>query len=67
MAFEPSTQGKKLIQYGWDSPDTAYLRKNLKRMERSPFDGIMLTVRQQAGGDGVNPALPGEAGGHRAV
>ena len=51
-AFEASTQGKKLIQYGWDSPDTAYLRKNLRRMERSPFDGIMLTVRPQRGGEG---------------
>ncbi|HEX8523907.1 MAG TPA: hypothetical protein VF669_16755 [Tepidisphaeraceae bacterium] len=46
---EPTLTGKKLLQYGWDSPDTAYYRKNLKAMERSPFDGILLTVRPAKG------------------
>ena len=48
-AGEPTTRDKKLIQYGWDAPDTAYLRKHVKRMEASPFDGIVLTVRPAAG------------------
>src|SRR5688572_18657927 len=49
LAAEPSTEGKKLIQYGWDSPDTAFLRKNVKAMVNSPFDGMMLTVRPARG------------------
>jgi hypothetical protein len=49
LAAEPTTAGKKLIQYGWDSPDTAFLRKHLKEMENSPFEGIMLTVRPSRG------------------
>jgi hypothetical protein len=29
--FEPSSTAKKLIQYGWDCPNTAYLRENIAR------------------------------------
>jgi hypothetical protein len=32
---------KKLIQWGGDEPDTKYLRLNIERMERFPFDGII--------------------------
>jgi hypothetical protein len=49
-AHEPTTRDKKLIQYGWDTPDTAYLRKHLKRMEESsPFDGLVIAARALAG------------------
>jgi hypothetical protein len=46
---EPSTGAKKLIQYGWDTPGTAFLRKHLKQFEASPFDGIVITVRAKPG------------------
>ena len=46
---QPTTSGKKLIQYGWDSPDTVFYRKHLKQIEASPFDGIVLTVRNARG------------------
>ncbi len=35
---------KKLIEFGWDEPDTAYLRRNIGRMEQMPFDGCVFHV-----------------------
>jgi hypothetical protein len=39
-----SLRGKKLIEFGWDEPDTAFLRKHLAQMERTPFDGVVFHV-----------------------
>ncbi len=33
--------GKKLIEWGWDEPDTAFLRAHIAQMERTPFDGCV--------------------------
>ncbi len=42
---------KKLIQWGWDEPDTAVLRESLGTMERtSPFDGCVFVVRYRSAG-----------------
>ncbi len=35
--------GKKLIEFGWDEPDTAFMREQDAEMERSPFDGCGYT------------------------
>ncbi len=35
---------KKLIETGWDKPDTARLRANLAQMEQSPFDGVVISA-----------------------
>jgi hypothetical protein len=32
---------KCLIEFGWDEPDTAFLRAHIHQMERSPFDGCV--------------------------
>ena len=32
---------KKLIEFGWDEPDTAFLRRHIRRMEQTPFDGCV--------------------------
>ena len=32
---------KKLIEFGWDEPDTAFMREHAAEMERSPFDGCV--------------------------
>jgi hypothetical protein len=32
---------KKLIEFGWDEPDTAFLRRHIAVMEQSPFDGCV--------------------------
>ena len=33
---------KKLIETGWDMPDTQRLRDNLAQMEQQPFDGVVV-------------------------
>ncbi|MBM4036589.1 MAG: hypothetical protein FJ291_33040 [Planctomycetes bacterium] len=33
---------KKLIQTGWDQPDTERLMQNLAEMEKRPFDGVVV-------------------------
>ena len=30
---------KKLIEFGWDEPGTAFMREHAEEMDRSPFDG----------------------------
>src|SRR4051794_33106409 len=40
VAEEP----KKLIEFGWDEPDTAFLRRHIAEMERTPFDGCVFHV-----------------------
>jgi hypothetical protein len=32
----------RLIEFGWDIPDTAYLREHVRDMEKAPFDGVVL-------------------------
>ncbi len=34
-------KGKKLIEFGWDEPDTAFLRAHIAEMQRTPFDGCV--------------------------
>jgi hypothetical protein len=35
---------KKLIEFGWDEPDTAFMRRHITEMESSPFDGCVFHV-----------------------
>ena len=32
---------KKLIEFGWDEPDTTFLRAHIAEMEKTPFDGCV--------------------------
>ena len=34
-------QTKKLIEFGWDEPDTAFMRAHVAEMEKTPFDGCV--------------------------
>ena len=36
--------GKKLVEYGWDCPDTAFVRQNIQKMEKIGFDGVVMRV-----------------------
>jgi hypothetical protein len=47
------TQQKKLIQWGWDEPDPAFMRAHLDDMERLPFDGVVFHVNPARGGNFV--------------
>jgi len=40
-----SKKSKKLIEFGWDEPDTAFLRAHITQMQQSPFDGCVFHVR----------------------
>ena len=40
-----STAGKKLIEFGWDEPDTAFMRKHAAEMDATPFDGCVYHIR----------------------
>jgi hypothetical protein len=35
---------RKLIEFGWDEPDTGFLRMNQKTVEHMPFDGCVFHV-----------------------
>ena len=35
------TTGKVLIEFGWDEPDTSFMRRHVDEMEQTPFDGCV--------------------------
>jgi len=54
-AEERAPAAKKLIYYGWGSPDSQYVREHWRDMETMPFDGvgIMVAVDRQAWQQGM--------------
>lgn len=50
LALSAPLKGKKLIQIGQDAPDTAYIRKHIREMEQTPFDGIAIVPTVKIGG-----------------
>ncbi len=42
---------KKLIEWGWDEPDTAFMRQHIAAMEEMPFDGLVFHVTSARGGN----------------
>jgi hypothetical protein len=56
---------KKLIEFGWDEPDTAFMRRHIAQMERSPFDGVVFHINTKTPG-GPAESFPWEAWGTRA-
>src|SRR5690348_1147404 len=43
-AFKPGTEGKKIIHYGQDWPNTPFVRAHIHEMEQRPFDGIVIAL-----------------------
>jgi ribulose bisphosphate carboxylase small subunit len=43
---------KKLIEFGWDEPDTGFLRQHAAEMDRTPFDGCVFHVNYARPGGG---------------
>src|SRR5436305_724905 len=35
---------KKLVEFGWDEPDTAFMRSHVREMEHMPFDGCVFHI-----------------------
>ena len=44
-AEKPATV-KKLIEFGWDEPDTAFMRRHAAEMDATPFDGCVYHFRR---------------------
>src|SRR4051812_1020904 len=44
LASSASAQSPKLIEFGWDIPSPDYMRKNIKQMEKAPFDGVVFRM-----------------------
>jgi hypothetical protein len=62
-AAEPVRSGsKKLIEMGYDMPDTAFLRDNIESMKKEPFDGVVFSARPSWG---VNQELTWGAWGKK--
>jgi hypothetical protein len=38
--------GKKLVEYGWDVPFPDDVKEHVREMEKRPFDGILLRLRE---------------------
>lgn len=36
--------GRRLLEFGWDMPSTEALRRDVRQMEKAPFDGVVLDV-----------------------
>jgi hypothetical protein len=36
---------KKLIEYGWDVPTPVFVKQNIQKMEKQPFDGIVIKLK----------------------
>jgi hypothetical protein len=43
-AVETSATAKKLIEYGWNAPTPDFFYRNIKEMEKRPFDGVMVKL-----------------------
>ncbi len=56
---------KRLIEFGWDEPDTAFMRRHIAEMERSPFDGCVFHITYVKP-DGTPGQFMWEAWGRRA-
>lgn len=40
---------KKLIEFGWDEPNTQFMREHIAEMEQTPFDGCVFDVAVPGG------------------
>lgn len=56
---------KKLIEFGWDEPDTAFMRRHIAEMEQAPFDGVVFHVNHTEA-NGQSGRFLWEAWGRRA-
>ena len=40
-------KNKKIINYGQDWPNTAYIRAHIQEMEQRPYDGIVIAISKK--------------------
>ena len=51
--FAESGRPRKLIEFGWDEPDTAFMRAHIAAMQATPFDGCVFHVIYAKPGGGA--------------
>ncbi|MEW6157726.1 MAG: hypothetical protein AB1813_09850, partial [Verrucomicrobiota bacterium] len=56
---------KKLIEFGWDEPGTAFMREHIAQMEKSPFHGCVFHVDASKEGGGRGGSFTWESWGAR--
>jgi hypothetical protein len=61
----PRGRSRKLIEFGWDEPDTGFLRGHLAELERTPFDGCVFHADARPAG-GAPASLAWRGWGRRA-
>jgi hypothetical protein len=54
LLFFAANPSKKLIEFGWDEPDTAFMREHITEMEKTPFNGCVfhLNYKNEDGSGG---------------
>jgi len=55
---------KKLIEFGWDEPDTAFMREHLAEMEKTPFNGCVFHLNYKDA-DGASKNFTWECWGQK--
>ena len=59
------SHAKKLIEFGWDEPDTGFMRAHISEMQRTPFDGCVFHA-DYAKTNGARGSFTWEAWGQQA-
>jgi hypothetical protein len=44
---------KKLIEFGWDEPSPEFMRKHVRELEQTPFDGCVFHKKHLSAGFGI--------------
>ena len=65
LASTAETYAKELIEFGWDEPDTAFLRAHISEMQQTPFDGCVFHASYDRT-NGAKGSLTWEAWGRQA-
>src|SRR5206468_9265254 len=65
VALAESPHAKQLIEFGWDEPDTAFMRAHVAEMDQTPFDGCVFHVNYLKDGKATGPFI-WESFGRRA-
>ena len=42
--YGQTVKQKRLIEFGWDEPDTAFMKEHIEEMERTPFEGCVFHI-----------------------
>lgn len=70
-ALPAPPQPKKVIEFGWDIPDTSIMKSKIVEMQNSPFDGCVFELRLNSQGGAWIPGTLGlfswNAFGTRAI